>query len=49
LRGEPQPGDPIYEVRIDLEVKTPAVWRRLWIPATVPLSRLHLLIQSAMG
>jgi hypothetical protein len=49
LRGEPQPGDPIYEVRIDLEVKTPAVWRRLRIPATVPLYRLHLLIQAAMG
>ncbi|MGH3831087.1 MAG: plasmid pRiA4b ORF-3 family protein [Pseudonocardiaceae bacterium] len=50
LRGEPEPGDPIHQITVTLaEVTDPLVWRRLLIPATMPLSRLHDVIQTAMG
>ncbi len=50
MRGEPEPGDPVHQITVTLaEVAEPAVWRRLLIPATMPLSRLHDVIQTAMG
>ncbi len=50
LRGEPEPGDPIHQIIVTLaEVTDPPVWRRLLIPATMPLRRLHDVIQAAMG
>ena len=49
-RGEPEPGDPVHQITVTLaEVADPPVWRRLLIPATMPLSRLHDVIQTAMG
>jgi pRiA4b ORF-3-like protein len=38
----------IYQLKITLKVK-PAIWRRLEVPATIPLSDLHLVFQIAMG
>lgn len=50
LRGMAQPGDPVLQVRITLRyVDNPPVWRQVLIPATYPLSRVHRVIQSAMG
>lgn len=50
LRGEPEPGDPVHQIIVTLaEVADPPVWRRLLIPAAMPLSRLHDVIQVAMG
>ncbi|MGH3875244.1 MAG: plasmid pRiA4b ORF-3 family protein [Pseudonocardiaceae bacterium] len=50
LRGEPEPGDPVHQITVTLaEVTDPPVWRRLLIPAAMPLSRLHDVIQTAMG
>jgi hypothetical protein len=50
LLGEPAPGDPVYRVKITLmEVENPPVWRRVLVPATIRLDRLHEVIQAAMG
>jgi Plasmid pRiA4b ORF-3-like protein len=46
----PAPGDPILQVKAALaEVADPPVWRRLLVPATIRLDRLHRVIQAAMG
>ncbi len=50
VRGEPEPGDPVHRITVTLaEVADPPVWRRLLIPAAMPLSRVHDVIQTAMG
>jgi hypothetical protein len=50
LLGEPEPGDPIYQVKVTLMgVENPPVWRRVLVPATVQLDRLHEVIQAVMG
>ncbi|MFH9354410.1 plasmid pRiA4b ORF-3 family protein [Kitasatospora sp. NPDC017646] len=50
LRGEPRPGDPVYQLRIQLaDVDQPAVWRRVQVPAGIRLDDLHQVIQAAMG
>ena len=46
----PQAGDPIFQLVIRLEdVADPLVWRRVLVPAGYPLSRVHEVIQTAMG
>ncbi|MFD6066996.1 plasmid pRiA4b ORF-3 family protein [Amycolatopsis lurida] len=50
LLGEPEPGDPIYQVKITLlEIEGRSVWRRVLVPAAIPLDRMHIVIQAAMG
>jgi hypothetical protein len=50
LRGMAEPGDPVLQVRIALmDVGDPPVWRKVLIPAVYPLSRVHRVIQAAMG
>ena len=50
LRGMAAPGDPLLLVRITLrDVDDPPVWRQVLIPAAYPLSRVHRVIQAAMG
>jgi Plasmid pRiA4b ORF-3-like protein len=50
LRGMAAPGDPVLQVRITLRyVDDPPVWRQVLIPAAYPLSRVHRVIQAAMG
>ncbi|MGH3855781.1 MAG: plasmid pRiA4b ORF-3 family protein [Pseudonocardiaceae bacterium] len=50
MRGEPEPGDPVYQITVTLaNVTDPPVWRLLLIPATMSLSGLHGVIQTAMG
>jgi hypothetical protein len=48
--GEPDSGDPVYQVKITLVgVSRPPVWRRLLVPGRIRLDRLHAVIQTAMG
>ncbi|WP_394359824.1 plasmid pRiA4b ORF-3 family protein [Amycolatopsis sp. SB7-3] len=50
LLGEPDAGDPIYQVKITLlDNESLPVWRRLLVPSAIPLDRLHIVIQAAMG
>jgi hypothetical protein len=50
MRGEPEPGDPVHRITVTLaHVEQPRVWRRLLIPAAMPLRQLHDVIQTAMG
>jgi hypothetical protein len=50
LRGMAEPGDPVLQVRITLRyVDNPPVWRQVLIPADYPLSRVHRVVQVAMG
>jgi hypothetical protein len=39
----------IYELYVDLEDIEPPIWRRLLVPATITLPKLHDLLQLAMG
>lgn len=48
--GEPEPGDPVYQITITLrDVDDPPLWRRLLVSAGIGLDRLHSVIQAAMG
>lgn len=50
LLDEPEPGDPVYQVKITLlGVENPPVWRRVLVPAAIRLDRLHDVIQATMG
>ncbi|WP_340686883.1 plasmid pRiA4b ORF-3 family protein [Amycolatopsis coloradensis] len=50
ILGEPEAGDPIYQAKITLlEIEGLPVWRRVVVPAAIPLDRLHIVIQAAMG
>lgn len=37
------------QLLVELDVVTPKVWRRILVPSSVKMSRLHDMIQSAMG
>jgi hypothetical protein len=39
----------IYELYVELEHIEPPIWRRLLVPATITLPKLHDLLQLAMG
>ena len=39
----------IYELYVELEDIEPLIWRRLLVPATITLPKLHRLLQLAMG
>jgi hypothetical protein len=39
----------IVQIKITLLEVEPPVWRRVLVPATLPLHRLHATIQAAMG
>jgi hypothetical protein len=39
----------IYRLKVTLAETEPAVWRRILIPSTVTLHRLHLILQEVMG
>jgi hypothetical protein len=50
LLDEPEPGDPVYQIKITLVgADEPPVWRRVLVPAEIRLDRLHAIIQTVMG
>src|SRR6516165_7069339 len=46
-----QPGQtlPIYELKITLRGSNPAIWRRIQVPGSINLNRLHDVFQVVMG
>jgi hypothetical protein len=44
-----KPGVSAMRLRLSLLDLTPTVWRRLLVPGQVTLSKLHVMIQAAMG
>ncbi len=50
LLDEPEPGDPVFQLKITLVgTDHPPVWRRVLVPAAIRLDRLHQVIQAVMG
>ena len=43
------PGQPVVECTIELREVQPRVWRRLLVPGSVRLDKLHRMFQAAMG
>src|SRR5665647_2536929 len=39
----------IYQMKVTLEDSKPPIWRRIQVPSTVTLYRLHMILQVAMG
>lgn len=39
----------VYQLKITLKDFKPAIWRRVLVPGHYPLSRLHRVVQYAMG
>lgn len=39
----------MFQLRVTLDGVVPAVWRRLLVPASVRLAKLHDVLQAAMG
>ena len=44
-----QAEDRVYQIKVTLRGIRPAIWRRLVVPATIPLGSLHHVLQIAMG
>jgi hypothetical protein len=49
VRRSKESSAPIYQLKVTLRDLRPPVWRRLQVPGDVTLTRLHYLIQIAMG
>ena len=39
----------VYEIRITLQEMRPPIWRLVQVPDTLPLSRLHDVLQTVIG
>jgi hypothetical protein len=48
-KPSPSPPAPVLQLRIELDDVDPLVWRRVLVPATITLGRLHEVIQTSMG
>jgi len=42
-------GQQVFQLRIELDEVTPAIWRRILVPGGIRLAKLHLILQAAMG
>jgi hypothetical protein len=40
---------PIYQIKITLDYIKPPIWRRVQVPSTMTLAKLHSVIQAVMG
>jgi len=40
---------PTYQLHVTLQGSDPPIWRKIQVPATIPLDRLHRVLQIAMG
>lgn len=40
---------PIYQLKVTLQHSKPPIWRRLQVPSDIGLTKLHRVIQTAMG
>lgn len=48
LRAVTKPS-PIYQLRIELQYLKPAIWRRVLVPASIKMPKLHVTILRSMG
>jgi len=39
----------VFQLKITLKHIEPAIWRRLLVPADIPLGKLHPVLNEAMG
>ncbi|MGQ0593247.1 MAG: plasmid pRiA4b ORF-3 family protein [Gammaproteobacteria bacterium] len=39
----------VYQLKVTLDGTTPLIWRRLLVPASISLKKLHGVLQTAMG
>jgi hypothetical protein len=44
-----QPHEHVYQIKVTLLGIRPAIWRRLLVPSSITLHRLHHVLQTAMG
>ena len=49
LHNPPEASSALYELKITLRGSKPAIWRRVQVPGSIKLSRLHEVLQIAMG
>jgi Plasmid pRiA4b ORF-3-like protein len=49
LKKQPAPSSALYELKITLRGSKPPIWRRLQVPGSIKLNRLHEVFQVAMG
>ncbi len=47
--GTSAPARSLVQLRVELQHLKPAVWRRLLVPDTITLARLHQVLQIALG
>jgi hypothetical protein len=43
------PRTPVYQLKVTLQESRPPIWRRIQVPADIPLSTLHKVLQVVMG
>ncbi|WP_228554457.1 plasmid pRiA4b ORF-3 family protein [Catenulispora pinisilvae] len=48
-RDGTEPGEELFQVRVTLDDTDPQVWRRVLVPASIRLDRLHGVLQAALG
>jgi hypothetical protein len=49
MKKQPAQNLPIYELKITLHGSKPAIWRRVQVPGSINLTRLHDVFQVVMG
>lgn len=47
--AKPPPGQPIFQLRIELNDAHVPIWRRILVPGSVRVAKLHYMLQAAMG
>src|SRR5438876_1223640 len=49
MKKQPAQNVPLYELKITLRGSNPAIWRRVQVPGSINLTRLHDVFQVVMG
>lgn len=44
-----QSNEPVYQLKVTLKESKPPIWRRVLVPGSVTLYKLHQILQSVMG
>jgi hypothetical protein len=48
-RGVPGAKGAVFQLKVTLKDARPAIWRRLLVPADIPLDKLHFVLNEAVG
>src|SRR5438105_1581778 len=49
VRRGNEPGSVIYQLKVTLQESDPPIWRRILVPASTTLGKLHDVLQVTMG